>query len=562
MGKPKVEIWCQNKDTMKADMSKKMKRPQMHKRALIYICAIYFAGCTQHHEELDSRVPVSGGTLPYTDKTLSFGETSLHMVAHCQFQEPNLKVMQELIRGGADVNAKDDFGRTPLHVCRDVQAARLLVENGADLEVVDNNGFTPLDSVCNEAARLSVWEHDDIDWITDVAEFLLMKGASFSDKFNLDILESKRLILLVLKHGGEIDRPFVPRLQFCGMRNPDVIKFLVDAGYGDVDAIRDGRTALHIAVEYGWPETVKALLECGATVHIKDYTGKTPIDVTPVANRQEIRALLKKAPEHPDKYQRTVTAPPICSIEELQQKMKNPRFDINSQYAWIKNPGYEFIERQKLINVAAIRNDLPYLKFLIAHGAHFKPKKGKHGRGLQPYEDHPLIHTTTPQMAEYLLQKGVGIDERGPYGNTLLILSTTKCDFEMVKFCLEHGADVDAVGHVDGSWKPTALQVACLACRGPDFLPGAYKHEPSEKYLAIVRLLVEHGADVNKANPDGETTLSHAVESGNLQCIEYLLRHGAKMEKATRSPQTIWQLAAHQKNSKEITELLQKWGKH
>jgi ankyrin repeat protein len=514
-------------------------------------------GCTQHHEESAS------GTIVFEDasidsdpnKKFSFGETPLHKIAHCGFEKPNLKVMQKFIRRGANVNAKDDAGQTPLHVCRNVQAARLLIESGADLEAVDNNGFTPLDAVCNEAARLSVWEYDDIDWIVDVAEFLLTKCACFSDKFNLDILESKRLILLVLKHGGEIDRPFVPRLRFCGMRNPAVIKFLVDSGYGDVDAKRDGgKTALHLAVEHGWPETVNGLLECGANTHIKDHTGKTAMDIIPVANQEEIRELLKK-PARGNLLPKDVIDPPFCSIEELQQKLKNPRFDINSQYAWVKDQTSGLVERQRLVNAAAIRNDLPYLKFLIEHGAYFKPKKGKSGKGLQPYEGHPLVLTTTPQMAKYLLQNGVGIDERDPHGNTLLLLATKECNLEMVKFCLKNGADVNAIGHIDGHWNPTALQVACLACRGPDFLPRAYKHEPLEKYLAIVRLLVEHEANVSKANPDGETALSHAVESGNLECIEYLLKHGASVTKDCR------QFASKQKNAKEITEVLRKWEK-
>ncbi|MDR2598188.1 MAG: ankyrin repeat domain-containing protein, partial [Holosporales bacterium] len=512
----------------------------MSRRKLICICFFYMAGCTHHHEEPAPEPIVPEKSFCYID----FGETLLHKIAHYESQNPNLKKMQDLIHHGADVNAKDDTGQTPLHVCRNVQAAKLLVENGADLEAEDNNGFTPLDTVCNEAARLSsVRKYDDIDWVTDVAELLLTKGTCFSDKFKLDILESKRLILLVLKHGGEIDQPFVPHLSFCGMRNPAVIKFLVDSGYGDVNAVRDGKTALHLAVEYGWPETVKALLDKGANVHTKDSAGQTPMDLTPRANQAEILVLLKRATERGDVHQKDVIDPPMCSIEELQQKMKNPMFDINSQYAWYKVPGYRLIDRKRLVNVAAIRNDLPFLKFLIEHGAYFKPKKVENGKGLQPYEGHPLIFTTIPQMAEYLLSKGVDVDERDPHGNTLLILSTKECNLEMVKFCLNHEADADAVGQIDGSWRPTALQVACLACRGPDYLPGAYKHEPSEKYLAIVRLLVGHGADVNKVNTNGETALSYAVESGNLECIEYLLTHGASVTKACQ------QLASQQKNA-------------
>lgn len=45
--------------------------------------------------------------------------------------------------------------------------------------------------------------------------------------------------------------------------------------------------------------------------------------------------------------------------------------------------------------------------------------------------------------------------------------------------------------------------------------------------LDIVKLLVEHGADVNKAQANGESALADAVNQGNVPLTKYLLEHGA-----------------------------------
>jgi ankyrin repeat protein len=115
----------------------------------------------------------AGADLEARDGT---GWTPLHQAA----SRGHTEIAKALIQAGADLEAKNKLGRTPLHIAAywgRTEAVKALIQAGAELDAKDVTGWTPLNLA-------TLRGH------TDAAKALILAGADVSTAFDsLDRLE-------------------------------------------------------------------------------------------------------------------------------------------------------------------------------------------------------------------------------------------------------------------------------------------------------------------------------------------------------------------------------------
>jgi len=106
------------------------------------------------------------------------------------------------------------------------------------------------------------------------------------------------------------------------------------------------------------------------------------------------------------------------------------------------------------------------------------------------------------EQVQTLLKKDTSlINTKDEYGNDLLRRAILKENIIMAECLLENGMDVNAINR--GS---TALHLAV-----------------DVQLIEMVKLFINHGADINKKDNGGNTPLNYAVNSGNKEIAYYLL---------------------------------------
>ncbi|AKL97569.1 ankyrin repeat domain-containing protein [Endomicrobium proavitum] len=179
-------------------------------------------------------------------------------------------VLQALIDAGANVNAKNAEGNTPLllasHYASDPENIEVLLKSGANIEERDKNGYTPL--------MISLWNGA----FPDITLTLIRNKANVNAA---GIDEKKRTALLIA-------------LDYYTAAPAKIIKALIESGANVNVKDADGKTALIYAAKNTDDERVKIIIDTNKVdLYAKDKAGKTAFDYAKINSRLKEKDLKK-----------------------------------------------------------------------------------------------------------------------------------------------------------------------------------------------------------------------------------------------------------------------------
>jgi ankyrin repeat protein len=137
-------------------------------------------------------------------------------------------------------------------------------------------------------------------------------------------------------------------------------------------------------------------------------------------------------------------------------------------------------------------------------------------------------------LVAYLIECGAQIAQ---YSSQLIGLAAKASRRDLLDLLLANGADARAVGAAVFVAAPDLDILTYLLDKGvsPNGVAGDTVHPLAyvargDKSLRPdkVRLLLDYGADVNGAGPNGKTALDYAMEAGHSSVVDLLLERGAK----------------------------------
>jgi ankyrin repeat protein len=300
-----------------------------------------------------------------------------------------------------------------------------------------------------------------------------------------------------------------------------------------VDPLAKGRPVLMAAAERGDPRIVRYLLDHGADVNIPDDRGQTALHVAALWGRTEVvSVLLEYGADVNHRSERGVTALHYAAgygRTSLVNTLLIHGAQIDAQ---------DEEEETPLIRAASGRHG-PTIEVLVAAGAsrELENKCGKTAWHLALQTGAPVAHDllqpahVDPNLAlisrligavaqkdaatvREFLAAGADPNLHRQGCRSPLIYAVELGQTEIVRILLEHEADVNA----RGPWGRTALIEAAASC---------------DEHLEIVQLLLEHGADVNLADNYGHTSLIEALMHGHKAIVQMLLAAGAAVNVRT-----------------------------
>ena len=439
------------------------------------------------------------------------------------------KHLTTLISAGADINAADENGYTPLHyACIEghLGCVQALLEKGARTDAKDENGYTPLARAlelgqaatvkefvrrgiglgtvdprgrtllmgaiqCNmlEVVADLLGKNPDINAVDAQGETALHKAAyGRQSKFLSMLLEAGAAVNATSELTG------TPLHRATLRQNERSVKILLEAGADANMSKGNGLTALHLAAINGCVPIAKILIDNGANIHAISESGNTVLAYAlHSGDRDTVKLLLDRGAlmfaGNARSWEQTFRTMSEC---EKEVRVLLPQLNSRALARMRDEAG------TTMLHVAAKRGDL--------------------------------------QMAERLLASGADLDAINDEGYTPLMCSFASRDRKTVKLLLTSGARIFGgdshlcrmtfegilAGGDSIRGLLTSEDLTTLAERWKETDTTPLHLAARKRAARIVEMLLAQGADINAISDSNETPVVCALRSGDEETARIL----------------------------------------
>jgi ankyrin repeat protein len=413
------------------------------------------------------------------------------------------QTVRSLLKQRAEVNAAERDGMTALHWAvrsNDLETVQLLLRAGANAKTANRYGVSPLGLAAEngDAAMIEtlIKAGADPNTATPEGETVLMTAARTGKADAVKVLTA---------HGANVNarekwQDQTALMWAASENNAAAVKVLVEAGadmnlHSKVLDFPDyryetngmavfllphgGWTALMYAARQNAKDAAAMLADLKADMNAVDADGTTALQLAVINIHYDLASLLLRKGADPNVQDTTGMTALYAAV------------DMRSPAGMMTRPNPK-LSGQDELDAAGI------VKVLLEHGAN------------------PNIALKKPIIGRH--NNLVGDTSLGE-GATPLARAAKTNDLPMIQMLLDHGADPT----LTLKDRTTTAMIA-----------GS---------LEAVKLLVEHGVDVNAFNTSGQTILHTAAARGSNPIIQYVAEKGARLDRKDKQGRTALDLA-------------------
>ncbi len=462
-------------------------------------------------------------------------------------EEGDIEKVQSLIASNADVNAKNEYGYTPLHCAVDYGQkiiAEFLIESGAEVDAKNKVGETPLHIAADLGRK-------------DFAELLINNGANIEAKDDFDktslhvsvIKGHKNFVEFLIKNGANIEAmdedgetplykairgprngvwySFGSRADIKAERNKEdrdttrdlpsrerynvVALFLIDNGANVNTKDSWDDTLLHEAAKHCDKHLVEILIAKGADVNAKDNWGNTPLHEAVSGGNKDVVELLIDNGADINAENKSSETPLHSAVDSPLHSAPDNRKNIAKL---LINKGASIDTDPDLLHIAASRGYWDLAELLILKGVDVNAKDDENQT--------PLHVAYGRSVTELLINNGADIEAKDTRGRTPLhsaVLSPWEIhnNKDMIDLLITNKADINAI--TNSGWTPL-------------------HYAAREGYTEVAQLLIANGAQVNAKTLSAWTPLHYAARWGRINVAELLIANSADIHAKDNNGQT------------------------